>query len=83
MDWNNDLVIVDTLLEHEILYVPDNDGCMPLHYAANIGYVGYLELLPQKTQLAVVDLSGQIALELAAGAGHLQAVQFLLKWDIK
>jgi ankyrin repeat protein len=92
MNSNNDPVILDTLLgyeiletlqEYDILNLPDNDGRMPLHYAASIGYVDYLNVLVNKTHLGVKDSLGQTALEVAADAGHLPVIQFLLDKDIE
>jgi ankyrin repeat protein len=83
MDWNDTPDIIPTLLDYEGLNVPDDDGRMPLHYAADLGCPRYVKLLSQSTHLEAVDLQGQTALHVAARGGHLQAIKDVLACNVK
>ncbi|KAF7157812.1 hypothetical protein CNMCM6106_003941 [Aspergillus hiratsukae] len=78
MDWNDTPDIIPALLDYKGLNVPDDDGRMPLHYAADLGCPRYVKLLSQSTNLAIVDSWGQTAFHIAAHGGHLQAAEELL-----
>jgi ankyrin repeat protein len=59
MDWNNtaDRDMISILLDYDELNVPDSDGRMPIHYAAETGCGRYIKLLSRKTNLAKADSS--------------------------
>ncbi|KAF7586204.1 hypothetical protein BBP40_009295 [Aspergillus hancockii] len=83
MDWNDIPDMISALLDYEGLNVPDDDGRMPLHYAAGAGCLRYIKLLSQSTHLAAVDSRGETALHVAAHGGHLQAAKELLACNVQ
>lgn len=59
--------------------IPDEEGCVVLHYAAFMGYREVVEwLLNEGAQLEATDKEGYTALYFAAQEGRDKVVQFLL-----
>lgn len=67
---SNDLTLVNTL---------DEDGLLPIHWAADRGHVGIVEyLIGNGANVNSQDRDGQTPLHYAASCGHVKAVEYLL-----
>ncbi|XP_043259301.1 acyl-CoA-binding domain-containing protein 6-like [Colletes gigas] len=72
---------VEELLDKEtrLVNVTDADGLLPIHWAADRGYVKIIELLIKKgANVNSQDGDGQTPLHYAASCGHLDVVKYLL-----
>ncbi|XP_076639379.1 acyl-CoA-binding domain-containing protein 6 [Colletes latitarsis] len=72
---------VQELLDKEtrLVNLTDTDGLLPIHWAADRGYVKIIELLIKKgANVNSQDGDGQTPLHYAASCGHLDVVKYLL-----
>lgn len=65
--------------EPELANLPDTDGLLPIHWAADRGHVGVMKQLIKKgTNRNSRDRDGQTPLHYAASCGHVDVVRYLL-----
>jgi len=58
---------------------PDEEGMLPIHWAADRGYLGILDhLIKSGANVNSRDQYGQTALHYVASCGHVDAVEYLL-----
>ena len=76
---DNDRVI-KSLLEHEAdMVAKDNDGCVPLHYAAKHGHLAVVIcLIRMRASVSATDDLGMTPLHLAAKHNHFAVVRTLV-----
>ena len=65
------------------MYLRDENGGTPLHYAASIGYLkGVCQLLPRSAYLSLEwDRKGYLPIHLACKMGHVMVVEEFLKQE--
>ncbi|CAH1231749.1 TRPA1 [Branchiostoma lanceolatum] len=86
MEHSESLEVLNRLLEDprsgRLINAGDNNGCVPLHYAAKSGFIDSLKcLLEAGANRKEVDDNDQTALHKASRHGHLNVAEFLLKVD--
>ncbi|XP_043278810.1 acyl-CoA-binding domain-containing protein 6 [Venturia canescens] len=88
LDWvkdgNEDKVFEALSINSSGLNDSDENGMMPIHWAADRGQVGTLKRLVEAgADLNAQDLNGQTALHYAASCAHVEVVQYLLSLGAK
>ncbi|KAK4266612.1 hypothetical protein QN277_027504 [Acacia crassicarpa] len=77
---NGDLIEDIATRKTELMYLRDEDGGTPLHYAAFIGYVEGVRILLKKSALSALEQNakGQLPIHLACKWGHVKVVREFL-----
>ncbi|KAK0168950.1 hypothetical protein PV327_002706 [Microctonus hyperodae] len=88
LDWikeGNEKKVWDILsIDASCINIPDEDGMMPIHWAADRGYVEILKcLIENGADINAQDDDGQTALHYAASCGHRDVVEYLLSVGVK
>ncbi|XP_019619312.1 PREDICTED: transient receptor potential cation channel subfamily A member 1-like isoform X3 [Branchiostoma belcheri] len=86
MEQRESLEVLNRLLEDprsgRIINAGDNNGCLPLHYAAKSGFIDSLKcLLEAGADRKRSDDNNQTALHMASRHGHLDVAEVLLMVD--